>query len=92
MVVVSSLQTEEKRAQELPRDGVPNMTLILRLLTRYNLALSMKADELTLQCLIGCRGKMAGKTARKMTKGMDEKWSKPNRIHVSQPSQRHYKF
>lgn len=38
------------------------------------LCLSVEADELTLQCLIGQRGRIAGNTARKMTKGIGEKW------------------
>lgn len=52
----------------------------------------MEEDELTFQCLIGWRGRIAGNTARRMTKGVDEKWSKPNRIYFTQLSQQHYKY
>lgn len=78
--------------KELPRNGVSHIPPVLRVLTGYNPALSMEEDELTLQCLIGWRGRIAGNTARRMTKGVDEKWSKPNRIHFTQLSQQHYKF
>lgn len=62
------------------------------MLTGYDPARSVEADELTLQCLIGQRGRIAGNAARKMTKGLDKKWSKPNRIHFTELSQQRYKY
>lgn len=82
----------KKRTWELPRNGISHIPPVLKLLTGYNPAVSMEADELTLQGLIGWRGRIAGNRARKMTKGIDEKWRKPDRIHFTQLSQQHYKY